>query len=193
MHKLYISQSETLEVILCKPQPMALFNLSNMGKPINPYNCVFPYCFLFHISLSHFNLSPLTFSSPEHLSRQMLWSLAQSKMIKALPEAGTGKGGGQQEMRGRGHRGHWWKSVEVVPANSCCASRAPVQTHAPIGRNSASRAPDREGERDRKRDERRGKASGNAGNEVEMSTLSHAVSNSHSRPSEGQERLQATM
>lgn len=85
--------------------------------------------------------------------------------------------------------GHWWKSVEVVPANSCCVSRAPDQTHAPIGMNSASRAPDREGERDRKRDERRGKASGNAGNEVEMSTLSYAVSNSHSRSSEGQERL----
>ncbi len=123
-------------------------------------------------SLPHFNLSPLTFSSPEHLSRQLLWSLAQSKMIKAFPEAGTGKGGGQREMRARGHRGHRWKSVEVVPANSCCVSRAPDWTHTPIGRNSASRAPDWEGERDRKRDERRGDGSGNAGNEVEMSTLS---------------------
>lgn len=94
-------------------------------------------------------------------------------MIKALPEAGTGKGGGQREMRAKGHRGPLrWKSVEVVPANSCCVSRAPDWTHAPLGRNSSSRAPDRERERDRKRDERRGEGSGNAGNEVEMSTLS---------------------
>ncbi len=106
-----------------------------------------PLLSLAPLSLPHFNLSPLTFSSPEHLSRQLLWSLAQSKMIKALPEAGTGKGGGgggQREMRGRGHRGHWWKSVEVVPANSCCVSRAPDWTHAPIGRNSDSRTKERE-------------------------------------------------
>jgi len=109
----YISQSETLKVSLemahfqttCmgfglqstnyKAENTRIFNLSNMGKPIwclpCHYNHVFPYTFL---SLPHFNLLPLTFSSPEHLSRQLLWSLAQSKMIKALPEAGTGKKGG---------------------------------------------------------------------------------------------------
>lgn len=98
-----------------------------MGKPYLVVVIIFlPTAFTCALlSLPHFNFSPLTFSSPEHLSRQLLWLLAQRKIIKALPEARTGKGGRAARDEGRGHRGHRWKSVEVVPANSCCVSRAP--------------------------------------------------------------------
>lgn len=106
-----------------------------MPKPVN----LAPYAKNgFDIIYYYFPLSA-TFSSLWHLSRQLLWSLAQSKMIKELPEAGTRRGASERSG-GRGHRGDWWKSVEVVPANSCCASRATNRVHSPVGRNSGSRA-----------------------------------------------------
>lgn len=41
MQKLHISQSETLEVILCKPQPMACFQATCTGSGQFEIKCAF--------------------------------------------------------------------------------------------------------------------------------------------------------
>ncbi len=121
------------------------FFISYCNQITPPPNC-------FHLRPS---LSPISISRPSHSHLRSTYRGScygrwlRAKWLKHFQKLEQEKEGGQREMRGRGHRGHRWKSVEVVPANSCCVSRAPDWTHAPIGRNSASRTPDREREKER--------------------------------------------